>query len=493
MTPSDCAKELLRRRKARTSLIDFICYNNPDYIVCDFHREVCAALEQFYIDYKNLERPVLIIQAPPQFGKSEIVSRNFPAWVFGDDPNLTIAGFSYGMDLASDVNRDLQRIMMSHEYSMLFPNSTLNKKRVVTVDLEPKRNSETFELVGAKGRYVARGVGGSITGKPVSIGIIDDPIKNAQQALSETVKQSISAWYDSTFSTRFSNKGGIIAMMTRWAEDDLAGMLIQRYPRARVLKFKALSDDGKSLFPQRHSAEKLFEQKAVMSSYFWEAQYQQSPTKLGGNIIKGEWFKFYACDETRIDEKSNPHINPEKHLLPMPMLTHRCIYADTANKTGRQNDYSVFQCWGLGIDGNAYLIDQIRDKWEAPELERRAILFWQKHEAMDPEQFGRLRSMNVEDAASGTGLIQKIKKDGKFPINAIKRNVDKYTRLLDIVGYIEAGKVFLPSGAPFLNDLIGECEAFSADGSHQHDDQIDPLVDAIREMLSGPKYRGSYL
>lgn len=165
---SDAARELLRRRMARKSLLGFIRYINPDYIISDFSITTCAALEKFVGDCMAGLRPVLILQAPPQHGKSDIVSRYLPAFVFGHYPDIRIAGLSYGKDLASDMNRDVQRIMMSPEYHILFPESSLGHKRVVAgLDIDAKRNSETFELVGRKGSYVGQGVGGPLTGKRV--------------------------------------------------------------------------------------------------------------------------------------------------------------------------------------------------------------------------------------------------------------------------------------------------------------------------------------
>jgi hypothetical protein len=287
-------------------------YIDEDYIVSDFSRTVCLELEQFYRDVKAGLRPILIIQAPPQHGKSQIVSRSLPAWLFGIDPDLAIGGLSYGKDLASDMNRDVQRIMMSDEYGILFPASQLNSRRVVTIDVEAKRNSEVFEIVNRRGRYICAGVGGPLTGKKLDIGTIDDPIKNAQEALSDTTKDGIWNWYVTTFLTRLSKNSGQIVMATSWATDDLSGRIIEKNPRAKVLKFKAISDDGKALVPELHPIEKLLETKSILGEYFWNALYQQSPTKLGGNLIKTETFGSYST---------------------LPLMKYRMIFADTAQKT----------------------------------------------------------------------------------------------------------------------------------------------------------------
>jgi predicted phage terminase large subunit-like protein len=208
---------------------------------------------------------------------------------------------------------------------------------------------------------------------------------------------------------------------------------------------------------------------ARISRFVFSSQYQQSPVALGGNIIKGQHFNRY---------------------LVLPKLKHRKIFADTAQKTKEANDFSVFGEYGIGIDNKLYLIDQIRGKWEAPELQKRAIAFWQKCKARDVETMGQLREMQVEDKSSGTGLIQTIRLLNNIPIKPIERVKDKLTRVMDILPYIEVSSVCLPEGAPFTNDFVAEAEAFTADDSHEHDDQVDTLCDAVNDMLAtGNKMR----
>lgn len=173
VTRAEAATELLRRREARRSLLSFIRYINPDYIVSDFAIQVCAELERFLADCLAGLRPLLILEAPPQHGKSDMVSRYLPAFIFGHYPDLRLAGLSYAKDLASDMNRDVQAIMSTPEYAQLFPSSSMAKSGGVA-------NSDKFEVPNGSGAYVGQGVGGPLTGKRVDIGIIDDPIKNSK-------------------------------------------------------------------------------------------------------------------------------------------------------------------------------------------------------------------------------------------------------------------------------------------------------------------------
>jgi predicted phage terminase large subunit-like protein len=127
----------------------------------------------------------------------------------------------------------------------------------------------------------------------------------------------------------------------------------------------------------------------------------------------------------------------------------------------------------------------LRGRFEVPDLERRLPAFWAKCAARDSSQWGALRAMKIEDAASGTGLIQKLRREHRFPVQGITRKKDKYSRVTDVLGYIEAGHVCIPATASFTSDFLAECESFTADDSHAHDDQVDPMVDAITDMLAG--------
>ena len=141
----------------------------------------------------------------------------------------------------------------------------------------------------------------------------------------------------------------------------------------------------------------------------------------------------------------------------------------------------------MGKDGKLYIVDWRRGKWESPDLKRNAVDFWEKHK-IPSKNYGTCREFYVEDKASGTGLIQELKRGPySIPIMGIERGTDKLTRLQDVLGQIEAGNVYLPENAPWVSDFIAECEAFRGDMKHAHDDQVDVLVDLINLTLGVPK------
>jgi predicted phage terminase large subunit-like protein len=269
----------------------------------------------------------------------------------------------------------------------------------------------------------------------------------------------------------------MLCILTRWHVDDPAARLIDADPTVKVLSYPAIAEDndgrsevdrahrrtGEALFPELKPLEFLEAQRRTMDPGSWESLYQQRPTVAGGNLFRLDDFQRHRHGEAR----------PYKR---------RAIFADTAMKTGERNDYSVFQCWGLGTDGVLYLIDQVRGKYEAPALLEVARAFWQKHKNSAGEASGLLTSFRIEDAASGTGLIQQLAGGGEsIPVTPIKRGTkDKTSRANDALPSIAAGLVSVPANAPFTKELLGEIAAFPAG---THDDQVDPLLDAVAEML----------
>lgn len=475
--------EAFKRRaiaEARESLMGFTLYTNPLYETGWFNELLSAELDQFLADVEAGKMPRLMIFAPPRSGKSEKASRRFPAYVLGKHPDWNVIACSYSSDLANRMSRDTQRIVGSKKYADVFPGTSLPSGRSGAGGAI--RTAELWEVVNASGEihggaYRAAGVNGGITGQGMNIGIIDDPAKDYKTASSPTYQEAVIDWYDTTFFTRADPKvNGIIIILTRWHQNDLAGQLLKKAEEGgeewRVVSFPMeaekeeihelngkkyiLRKPGEILFPERMPQE--FVDKAKQrGSLVWNALYQQRPTAKGGGLIKSDWFGEYR---------------------ELPVMKWRAVYGDTAQKTKEVNDFSVFEHWGLGVDGYMYLIDMIRGKWESDELKRRAIAFWNSCKQL---KNGPLRHMAIEDKASGTGLIQSIRKDALCPVKAIQRDKDKYTRLMDTQGFIESGYIKLPADKPFINDFLVEMEAINPE-FNTHDDQLDPMMDAITEM-----------
>lgn len=446
----------------------------------------------------------LIITVPPGSSKTEMVVINLIARGLAINPRARFLHLS-GSDTLTSLNSATAReIVQSDEYQELWPlqiaeDAKAKKRWNVIVDEQTAggvyATSLGGQITGFRAGHMTEGFQGAI--------IIDDPIK-PDDAYSKTKLDAANRKLLTTVKSRKANpKTPIVIVMQRIAESDPVGfiekgnlpgkwtkikipaVIDEKYVSRLAKKYQALVDDtirdehGRfSYWPYKEPLDQLLTMErgdgadssgAKISRHVFSSQYQQAPKQLGGNIIKGEYFGRYKI---------------------LPKLKYRMIYSDTAQKTKERNDYSVFGEVGLGVDGNLYVIDWIRGKWEAPELKKRAIAFWVKCKNRDVETYGSLRKMKVEDKSSGTGLIQSIKTPevGEvriiIPIEGIERNKDKLTRVMDFTPLLEAGCVWVPEDAPFTNDLIQECEAFTADDTHDFDDQVDVIVDAATDMLS---------
>ncbi len=442
--------------------------------------------------YKNV-----LFNVAPGSSKTEIFVINLIARGLALNPRARFLHLSGSDSLALLNSATARDLITSDAYQQLWPlkiaeDAKAKKRWNVLVNDQPAggvyATSLGGQITGFRAGHMAEGFQGAI--------LIDDPLK-PEDAFSRSKVQLANRKLVSTVASRKANpETPIILIMQRlsvgdpsdfvmkgnvegdWHHVVIPAVIDDAYVKSLAPKYQKLIEKAEvvsgrfSYWPYKEPIQKLLKMErgegtdqngGRVSRHVFHGQYQQDPTALGGNIIKGEYIVKYKV---------------------LPKIKYRLIYADTAQKTKERNDYSVFECWGLGSDNRIYLLDLIRGKWEAPELQKRAVAFWKKHATLDTDAFGQLRGMKVEDKSSGTGLVQTIKADNTIPIKPIERLKDKLTRVMDGLPYIDAGQVCVPEDAPFTNDFISECEAFTADDSHEYDDQVDPMLDAINDMLS---------
>lgn len=459
MTDADLALALKADFELFTRYM-FYKQNGNKMVVKPFHKRIFAAMTK--VAAGKTKR--LVITIPPRYGKTEIAVKSFVAWCIANNPAAKFIHLSYSKNLALNNNRTIRDAILSDCYQELF-NVKLLKDSV--------EEWETYDGGGcyatqANGQVLGFGAGSTIARSlydkfQICKGfsgcmIIDDPLKPSD-AFSERKRETVNQRVTGTFKSRLNlpQETPMIIIMQRLHVDDMAGYVMRGDDGDdwEVLNIPVI-EDGQPIWPEKHTLEMLESMKNA-DSYTFSSQYMQEPVIIGGDLIKGAWFGRYEVQ---------------------PIYEYRILVADTALKAARHNDYTVFQCWGKK-DGRIYLIDQLRGKWEALELERIATDFIRKHQPVVTG--GYLRYTAIEDKASGTELIQRLKKAG-FPFKAIQRNKDKFARLMDARGFIESGFVMLPN-RPFVSEFIQECEAFTADNRHTHDDQIDPMLDAIELML----------
>lgn len=245
--------ELVRREQARRSFLPFIQYVFPEYLVNWHHQLIAELLEK----WRTHEIRRLMIFAPPRHGKSEMVSRKLPAYILGRNPNAQVLLCSYASSLATSLAMKAQETMDSDPYKILFPGTRLWTRGCEVAKGSVKRTADYAELIGARGYLRAAGVGRGITGTGFTHGIIDDPIKDDEEAYSPTIRDSTDAWYRGTFYTRQAPQASILIMLTRWHRDDLAGRRLramQEDPTADkwvVLNLEAIKGDGNMLCDYR--------------------------------------------------------------------------------------------------------------------------------------------------------------------------------------------------------------------------------------------------
>jgi hypothetical protein len=344
-SPLQAAEELLRRRLARSSLLDFTRYTFEGYRDNWHHRLLCTRLDDFAAG--KIRR--LIVNMPPQHGKSELVSRRLPAYILGRDPDTPLICCSHTTQLAEEMCLDVQRIMEDDSYKRLFPGTRLPERG------EGKKTSELFEVVGHRGRYFAAGVGKAIVGRGFRLGIIDDPTKGREAADSPTQREGVRKWYSGDFMTRRRKDAGILITATRWHVEDLVGWLrtlSEDDPHAdkwEVLSLPAVAEEvrcegdprepGEALWPDEHPFAELETTKAA-SVYDWWSQYQQKPRAPGSTEWPDEHFSWDGFWFDRWPENA----------------TFKVMSLDPSKgNTDKAGDYQAIVVWGRTPDSTEWV------------------------------------------------------------------------------------------------------------------------------------------
>lgn len=442
-------------RIAKNSLVDFILYCKSDYQVNWHHKLICDKLQGFWSDP---DKKKLMLFVPPQHGKSEIVSRFFPSFVLGLNPDIKIVAASYSSDLSKSFNRDVQRIIESKEYRDVFPKTMLNSERVASDSGgQYLRNTEEFEIVNKKGSYKSVGVTSGLSGRPVDLGIIDDPIKDSIEASSTVYRERIWEWYISVLEARLHNDSKVVLIMTRWHQDDLAGRLLKHQPNEwDVIKIPAIKEEGgdkedtrtigEALWPKKHSLTKLLKTKKLSPTSF-ESLYQQNPIPKGGGKVKKDWFQF--CHEKEV-----------------PRVTWD-LWVDGAYTESTKNDPSGLMLAGFHERTKKLYIKHAHSAFmEMPEMLKFIGQYGKLHDLR-----GRSR-IRFEPKASGKSFRQMVNAVSKMSAVEIKSHLvqeGKEARLQTASPKIEAGKVVLVEGT-WNKDFIHQITGYP---NVKHDEYVD--------------------
>lgn len=402
----------------------------------------------------------LAIALPPRNLKSIVASVAFPAWLLGHDPAAKIICASYGQQLADDLARDRRQVMRSDWYRALFP----------ATRLKDDRQSVGFFETTAGGSCQSTSVGGVLTGFGADVIIVDDPTK-PEEALSDVERAKANHWLSHTLVTRLNNKvtGKIILVMQRLHEDDMIGFFMS-LGGAKLVSFPAIAQEGEklewqtpfgirrhertegeALHPDREPLVALQLLRTAMGSRMFSAQYLQMPAPPGGSIVKPEWFQ-------RFDPANPPEFDSVFQSW------------DTASKGSQLSDYSVCTTWGKK-GHQFFLLHVLRKRLEYPDLKRAVV---------EQARMWNAKKVLVEDASSGQALIQDLKNDRFYLVQAVKPIRDKVIRLNSVTAAIEGGQVFVPTQAPWLDEYLYELMMFPAG---RYDDQVDSTSQALSNAL----------
>lgn len=331
LSRADAAREIIRRDDARGRLLPFADYTHPRWVTGEHHRLICEHLEA--VERGDIKR--LLIEAPPRHTKSELASRRFPAWWIGRHPEHQIISASYNDLIGTDIGRDVRNIVRSPDYQNVFPG----------VELAEDSAAAGRWHTSSGGSYLATGVGGTMTGYGAHLGIIDDAIKNREEADSERVRDTIWHWYTSTFYTRLMPGGAIVMMTTRWHEDDLASR-VQQSEKWAVLKLPAIANEGtkdeRALWPEWYPLPELHKIRSVLPPRDWQALYQQEPRAEQGAYIKRAWF----------DERYERM--PARESVNVYMASD---FGVAVPKEGRDPDYTEHGVFGVDAADNLFVLD----------------------------------------------------------------------------------------------------------------------------------------
>ena len=472
ISPQEAAQELLNRRQARCHLLHFTKYTYPRYQAELAHRFLADALNDVVLgDCKRL-----MVFAPPQHGKSELVSVRLPAYWLGKRPDDPVILTSYAASLAHSKSRQAREVVESPSFKALFSDIHTNPA---------SRAVDNWTLDNHRGELVAAGVGGPITGHGALLGLIDDPFENYAQAESATIRENIWQWYRSTFRTRIWEDGAIVLVMTRWHEDDLAGRLLRANPDEwRVIRLPALAETqderdensrrigqpiglpdpigrapGEALCPKRFSENALGAIRIDVGEYVWYAQYGGSPRPPSGNRFQRSWFEIVRAAPAEFD-------------------TIVRYWDKAATAGGGAHTAGVLMARKGAV---YYVLGVIRGQWNTGDREKTI----KQTAQLDKQQYGPKVATWIEQEPGSSGVDSAkatITNLSGYAIFAERPTGSKEVRAMPLEAQAQAGNVKLLQ-APWNDAYLEELAAFP-NGTYL--DQVDASSGAFNKIALAP-------
>lgn len=469
------------------------------FLVEPFHRVIAETMDGI-IDGKYKR---VIISIPPGFGKT-LFEMMLAIRGFLINPRCRFLHSSFSDILVKRNSSDVRKVLQSDMF-----------QRLRAIDIATDTNAKDRWATKDGGEFLAVPSKGQVTGfragqmeKDIFTGAaLFDDLNKPSEALSNRMRDEINFNFVNTFipSRLAHNDIPVVVIAQRVHEMDISGFLLRggNGEKWHHLIIPALIPEHKTEYPKKYThgipipydlppgpiwPYKLNREElkgiADGNSFVWAGQYQQDPSSVGTQVFPRHWWPRWQYGKGV--DRFNSTIWHDGVQVRLNQLV---VYSDTAMKTGEANDFSVAQVWGVGENRKIYLLDQLRGKFEAPELHRQFVKFVDKWKLVFRKHNLGIGKICIEDKASGTGLIQTLNEEirkgnsGLPMVTPIPRHTDKVARALVCAPAVERGDVVIPDGTPWIEDYINEFEQFTPNMTHAHDDQIDPTLDAIHENI----------
>lgn len=464
-------KRSATRKASSTSLARFVALTAGIELDA-WQLDLCARLESL----TRTKGRRLLIHAPPQFGKSIIVSQRFPAWLLAQQPSHRIKLACYNITHATKFGRIIRGLINSTEYQGLFPSPDVKLPKLTSAGewaLAARR-----ALRDSQPSFKALGLATGFVGEGADTLIIDDPYASPEDAYSETINSKVHSFWSDTAKPRLAEHTNVVVMFHRYQEYDLAGWLMEQEPTEWELVRYAAVADGQYRHPVterlyddplgRKEGEKLsprFTDKWLDSqqqnSFVWHGQFQGRPTAKGGLYFKSEWFEIVGA---------------------VPAGARRVRYWDKAGADEDAGDFTVGLMMSRDAKGIFYIEDVERGQWTAHPRNQKIKLVSE----LDRQKHGNTRIFIEQPpglAKESTDTV--IKELAGFPVYADPVHGDKVSRAEPLKAQCEAGNVKLVRGE-WNRKFLDELTAFPAG---RNDDQVDAASGAFKKLTDRPTFQ----
>ena len=447
------ARELAQRELSRRHYSEYLAFvHGSAWKRTTMSAFIARQVQEFIETSTGHAYDILVVSCPPQHGKSVTLTESLPSWYLGKYPENNVIIASYDSDFA-------ERFCRKNKDKIRAFGKTLFGIEIGSVD----RASE-FELSNRKGRMISRGLMSGITGNPANLVIIDDPVKNQQEADSPTYRARVWQEWQASIKSRLAAGSKVIVIMTPWREDCFDAEILRREKNVRHIRLPVEAEENDPLgravgdplcpelgkdaqwlrdFKQSYIQDPLGGQRA------WAAMYQCSPRTEEGNLVKREWWRFYRAEDS-------------------PSFGTEIISVDAAFKGEENSDFVSIQVWGKS--GNDYYLRYCLNRHLDFPGTLSAI---RSVSALYPEA----KRVLIEEAANGSAIIQTLQREMfVFPVQPLG---GKISRVNAVSAAIESGHVFLPD-SPWIPDFVDQWTAFPLG---RHDDMVDAASQALHFLI----------